>query len=330
VRLLSFRIRSPDGAVDRIGAMLGDGRAADLTAACYGLLLDEGGIEPAAARRLAHALVPPDMVHFLEGGERSMAAAREALAWATVAADGQAVLHDLAALHWLPPVPRPPLLRDCLAFESHLKNILKILGTDQIPAAWHEIPMYYKGSPLSLVGHEAEVIWPSYSSLLDYELEFACVIGRSGRDIAPAQALRHIAGYTIFNDFSARDVQGKEMSGMLGPTKGKDFATGNALGPVLVTPDELPNPYDLRMVARINGEVVSDGNSGTMHWRFEEVIAYMSRSETLRPGEVIGGGTVGGGSGLEHGRFLNPGDVVELEVEGIGILRNLIKGKMEG
>lgn len=330
MRLLSFRTISPDGPVQRAGALLeGDpGAAVDLTTAYYGYLLDRGGIEPAAARRIAHALAPPDMVAFLEGGEHSIEAARHALDWAASAggftADGACVLHDTATLDWLPPVPRPPLVRDCLAFEEHLKKFLKIVGSDTVPVVWYDVPIYYKASPLSLVGHGADVEWPQYSSLLDYELEFACVIGRSGRDIPQGEARRYIAGYTVFNDFSARDVQGKEMTGLLGPAKGKDFHTGNAMGPVLVTPDELPDPYSLTMTARINGQVWSEGSSSAMHWRFEDMIAYISRSEVLRPGEIIGSGTVGGGSGLEHGRFLSPGDVVELTVEGIGTLRNRI------
>jgi 2-keto-4-pentenoate hydratase/2-oxohepta-3-ene-1,7-dioic acid hydratase in catechol pathway len=123
---------------------------------------------------------------------------------------------------------------------------------------------------------------------------------------------------------SARDAQATEMEGQLGPAKGKDFDTGNVLGPWLVTADEIGDPYDLTMVARVNGEEWSRGHSGTMHHRFEDIIAFVSRSETLHPGEILGSGTVGGGCGLELGRFLDPGDVVELEVERIGVLRNRI------
>ena len=159
---------------------------------------------------------------------------------------------------------------------------------------------------------------------MDFELEFGCYIGKPGKDIAKAKARKHIFGYTIFNDFSARDEQAIEMAGQLGPGKGKDFDNANAMGPCLVTADEIGDPYRLEMKVRVNGEEWGRGNSRDMHWKFEDCIAHASRSETLHAGEFFGSGTVGNGSGLEQMRFLNPGDTVELEVEGIGILRNRI------
>jgi 2-keto-4-pentenoate hydratase/2-oxohepta-3-ene-1,7-dioic acid hydratase in catechol pathway len=152
----------------------------------------------------------------------------------------------------------------------------------------------------------------------------AVIIGRRGTDIPEERAREYIFGYTILNDFSARDIQGEEMSVGLGPAKGKDFRTGTVLGPWIVTADELTDPYNLRMTVRVNGEVWSEGHSGTIYWRFEQMIAHASRSETLYPGEVFGSGTVGRGCGLELGRWLKPGDVVELEIEGIGVLRNRV------
>ena len=175
-----------------------------------------------------------------------------------------------------------------------------------------------------MVGTDSNVVWPRYSKKLDYELEFGVFLGRSGKDISKADARSFIAGYTIFNDFSARDTQLHEMKGRLGPAKGKDFDTGNPMGPWLVTPDEIPDAYNLSMRARINGEQWSDGNSRDMHYSFEETIAYISNEETLHPGEFIGSGTVGGGCGLEMDRWLKPGDVVELEVQGLGVLRNRV------
>ncbi|MCA9298522.1 MAG: fumarylacetoacetate hydrolase family protein, partial [Phycisphaerales bacterium] len=177
----------------------------------------------------------------------------------------------------------------------------------------------------AFAGPDAEVVWPAYSQVMDFELEFACVIGRGGRDIAKADARSHIFGYTIFNDFSARDAQTVEMMGMLGPAKGKDFDNSNVIGPVIVTADEIPDPYALAMTCRINGETLASGSSSTMHWRFEDFIEHISRGETLHPGELLGSGTVGGGCGLEHLRFLEDGDVVELEVERIGVLRNHVR-----
>jgi 2-keto-4-pentenoate hydratase/2-oxohepta-3-ene-1,7-dioic acid hydratase in catechol pathway len=160
--------------------------------------------------------------------------------------------------------------------------------------------------------------------VLDYELEFGVFIGKGGVNIPAEKARNNIFGYTIFNDVSARDAQSREMEGQLGPAKGKDFDTGNVMGPCLVTADEIPDPRALTMVARINGEEWTRASSATMHWTFEQIIEFVSRDETLYPGEFLGSGTVGGGCGLELDRWLAPGDLIELEVERIGTLRNRI------
>ena len=220
---------------------------------------------------------------------------------------------------WLAPID-PPLMRDCLVFETHLRNsFLKILG--KVPEQYYEMPLYYKGNPLTLIGNEQELRWPDYTRYMDYELELGFVIGRGGKDLTPEQAKAHLFGVTIFNDFSARDIQANEMQGLLGPAKGKDFAT--ALGPWITTADEL-DVHNLTMIARVNGEEWSRGSSATMMWQIEEIIAYISKSEGVQVGELIGSGTVGFGCGLELGKQLKPGDVVELEVEGIGVLRNRV------
>ena len=185
-------------------------------------------------------------------------------------------------------------------------------------------PIYYKGNRFAVIGPDDDVIWPSYSKAMDFELELACYIGRKGRDIPRDKARDYILGYTIFNDMSARDAQAIEMVGMLGPAKSKDFDTGNVMGPCLVTADEIGDPYDLNMIARVNGEEWGRGNTRDMRWQFEDLIAHISRSETLYPGEVLGSGTVGNGCGLEQLRFLKPDDVIELEIDGIGILRTRV------
>jgi 2-keto-4-pentenoate hydratase/2-oxohepta-3-ene-1,7-dioic acid hydratase in catechol pathway len=148
------------------------------------------------------------------------------------------------------------------------------------------------------------------------------VIGKPALEVKKEEALKHVFGFTIFNDVSARDEQTRESPGTLGPGKGKDFNTGNILGPCIVTMDEIKDPYNLTMIARVNGEEWARGNTRDMHWKWEDCIAHVARSETLFPGEVLGSGTVGDGCGLEHLKFLKPNDVVELEVEGIGVLRN--------
>lgn len=255
------------------------------------------------------------------------------------------IIIPLKKLQLLAPLPRPSSIRDFVAFEDHLVNsmhtiagwyfppvkwingIWKSLTGKSIlkpPKLWYKIPAYYKGNPLTVIGPDIDIQWPSYAVKLDYELEFGIYISRQGRDIPVNKAGEYIAGYTIFNDVSARMMQLKEMKLRMGPTKGKDFDTSNIMGPYLVTPDELPNPYNLEMVARINGIEWSKGNSRQMHYSFEEIISYVSRNETLYSGEFFGSGTVPTGCGLELNRWIHPGDVIELEVERLGVLRNSV------
>ncbi|MFO1096759.1 MAG: fumarylacetoacetate hydrolase family protein [Xanthobacteraceae bacterium] len=236
---------------------------------------------------------------------------------------------DLDAVKLLAPLPIPRQIRDCMAFEEHVHNSRKQVelrtGRPQrVPDVWYRRPVYFKCNRFNVIGHEADVMWPSYSDWMDYELELACVIGRTGKDIAKANAASHVFGFTIFNDVSARDVQFDEMKAGLGPAKGKDFDTGNVFGPWIVTLDEIGDPHALSMEARVNGERWGGGNSRTMHHSFWDIIAYVSQAETLFAGEILGSGTVGTGSAHESGRKLAPNDVVELEIEKIGVLRNRI------
>jgi 2-keto-4-pentenoate hydratase/2-oxohepta-3-ene-1,7-dioic acid hydratase in catechol pathway len=212
-------------------------------------------------------------------------------------------------------------LRDFASFEAHSSNG----GRRELPPVWYAQPVYYKCNRLSVVGPDASVHWPEGSTQIDYELELAAVIGIGGRDIARSDAEKHIFGYTIFNDLSARDWQFAEMATGLGPSRGKDFDGGNVLGPCIVTADEIPDPYALRMTARVNGELWSDNSSGTMYHRFDRMIEVASEGQTLHAGEILGSGTVGGGCGFELGRMLARGDVVELEIVGIGQLRTYIQ-----
>jgi fumarylacetoacetate (FAA) hydrolase len=252
------------------------------------------------------------------------------------------------------PVPRPRTIRDFYAFEAHVKAARARRGLDMVPE-WYELPVFYFSNPNAIYGHGAEIPYPAATNALDFELEVAVVLGRGGRDIPVEEADEYIAGFTIMNDWSARDIQRKEMAVGLGPAKGKDFAT--SLGPWLVTPDELadrrePAPpralpagsplagsaaqgkdsgaprgyhYRLEMVARIDGREVSRGNLADLYWTFAEMIAYASRDCDVYPHEVIGSGTVGTGCLLELGLpWLQPGQTVELEVERLGVLRNTI------
>jgi 2-keto-4-pentenoate hydratase/2-oxohepta-3-ene-1,7-dioic acid hydratase in catechol pathway len=264
-----------------------------------------------------------DMLALIDAGEGGLAQARSlAAAWPTEAAIPLAGLRLLAPL-----LPRQ--MRDCLVFEDHLKNGMaqreKRTGVkESIPDIWYRQPIYYKCNRFSVAGPDTTVVWPKYSQLMDFELELACVIGRTAKDIAREGALEHIFGFTIFNDFSARDAQFAEMAGRLGPAKGKDFDGGNVLGPWIVTRDEIGDPHALAMEVRVNGERWGGGNSASMHHKFPDILAHVSNAETLYAGEVIGSGTVGTGSGNEMGRYLKSGDVVELEIEKIGVLRNTV------
>ena len=265
------------------------------------------------------------MLALIESGETGLAAAR-----AVVARGSAAQVRPLAGTRLMSPLPEPRQMRDCLVFEAHLLNAMKTwekrTGKPSLPISpvWYQRPTWYKCNRMSVVGHETDVRWPPFSELMDYELELACVIGRRGCDITRDNAMSHIFGFTIFNDFSARDVQMVERPLGMGPMKGKDFDTGNVLGPWIVTTDEIGDPHTLDMEVRVNGERRGGGNSSGMHHRIADSLAFISQSETLHPGEVIASGTVGTGCGLEIDRFLEPGDVVELEIERIGVLRNRI------
>ncbi|WP_435551829.1 fumarylacetoacetate hydrolase family protein [Natrinema sp. CGMCC1.2065] len=326
MKLATFEVDTPVGPVERIGAVdesddtaAGDATLVDLTAA-YGAVLEAEG-EPAPAE-LAHAHVPPEMIAFLERGDRAIADAREALAYAAETdaerGPGEAKLrYEPGEYRLLPPLPRPNSLRDCMAIEEHVQNSMD----GEIADVWYELPVYYKGNADSVVAPGETIQWPDYSQIMDYELEIAAVIGKRGRNISAADAEDHIAGYTVFNDFSARDIQGEEMEGRLGPAKGKDFANG--LGPYFVPREDI-DVLEAPMTARIDGEVWSEGTVDEMYHTFAEIIEHISQSETLHPGDVIGSGTVGEGCGLELGQWLEDGDTVALEVEGIGTLEHTV------
>lgn len=213
------------------------------------------------------------------------------------------------------PSGRPPAIRDFMAFEEHVQGARAVTGRGDVPDAWYEAPRFYFSNPAAVYRNGDDVPKPPDTAALDYELELACVIGDDGRP----------EGFTIMNDWSARDLQAREMQVGLGPAKGKDFAT--SLGPVLVSADELPNGLDMRAVARVNGEVRTDSRTGGMYFSWSELLNAAARNTPgLVPGDVLGSGTVGRGCILEHGdqRWLQPGDVVELEIEGIGVLRNRV------
>lgn len=315
MKLATYR----DTGGERIGSLTTDGKhLVDLSAASR-------GAEPMRT-----------MLSLIDGGERALDAAREIAREAETGGDH---LIDLSRVDLRAPIPVPPQIRDFSVFPLHIvqapvgmrKLIAELQGKPvpdekpgEVPPIYRQQPIWYFTNRFSVVGPDTAVSWPRYSRYMDFELELAAVMWRGGKDIPVEAAGDHIFGYTIFNDFSARDQQITEMQGMLGPAKGKSFDAGNAMGPFIVTRDEIPDIAKVRATARVNGEIWADDDCSAMLHSFEEMIAFVSRDETLQPGEILGSGTVGNGCGLEHFRFLADGDVVELEFSGIGTLRNRV------
>ncbi|CDO31223.1 fumarylacetoacetate hydrolase family protein [Mycolicibacterium porcinum] len=323
MKLATFSVLGPTGPITRLGLATGDDTLIDLKAAYSHLIADR--MSPERIGPMAEVVVPPDMVAFLGNGPvrthvlDEIGNAQADLAQLDRNVLDQRLTYRLDEVRVLSPVERPSSLRDCSAFETHVANCS---GPRGVPQQWYRHPTYYKGNPFSVVGSGVPVRRPTGETRMDYELEFAVVIGTPGRDIPVATADRHIAGYTVFNDVSCRDIQLAEMKAFLGPAKGKDFDGGNVLGPYLVTPEDFDPTAANAMVARVDGVEWSRGSTDTSHYSVAEIISHISRDETLRAGDVIGVGTVGGGCGLELGRFPEMGQVVELEIEGLGVLRN--------
>ncbi len=325
MRLVTFATR--DGR-PRAGALLPDGGVLDLQAAAGG-----------------HAAFT-SVLALIEAGPVAWQKAR-----VLVGNPPASGVHGAGTYTLLAPMPCPPQVRDFMCFEKHVIQafaaafrmratraatpeekaaLLAQADAYRPPPVWYDRPLYYKANRFSVSGPGDTIRWPAYSRLMDYECELACVIGPGGKDIPRERAREHIFGYTIFNDFSARDAQGAEMPGGLGPAKGKDFDGANAFGPCIVTADEIPDPDALAMIVRVNGEERSRGNSADMHWKFEDAIAWVSQGETLHPGEILGSGTVGDGCGLERLRFLEDGDLVEIEIPPIGVLANRVARSAPG
>jgi 2-keto-4-pentenoate hydratase/2-oxohepta-3-ene-1,7-dioic acid hydratase in catechol pathway len=324
MKLCTYQIKTHLGWHQRLGAVVPEG-IVDLNFACAWLLSQSGETSP---QRVADAVLPNNMLEFLQGGQTARSHAIQALAAVLASKDSciqgvneETIIHSPEQVGLEAPIPNPASLRDFFGFEDHVKAGFEKRG-EPMPQEWYEIPVYYKSGHQNIIGTGREVLWPSFTEKFDYELEMAIVIGKRGRNVPAGEAMEYIAGYTIMNDFSARDIQRKEMRVRLGPAKGKDWCT--AIGPVLVTPDEIGDAYNLRMTARVNGETWSEGNSRTMFWKFEQMIEFLSRDDTIVPGDVIGSGTVGKGCGLELNRWVKPGDTIELEIEKIGVLQNKV------
>jgi len=282
------------------------------------------------------------MLSLIDGGDAALDRARSLLARY---GNDQDLSVPVNGAEILAPVPEPRQMRDGMSFPLHIRQSprgqLKLKARSEgnaeelarleaeplpeLPEIYRKQPIYYITNRFSVQGTDTTVKWPLYSKVMDYELEFGVITKNKGANISAAKARDHIFGFTIFNDFSARDAQRVEMEGRLGPAKGKSFDGGNVLGPWIVTPDEIGDPYKLNMEVRVNSKVRSKGVSDGMLFSFEEIIAHITQDETLMPGEFIGSGTVGNGCGLELGWYLEHGDSIELEVEKIGVLRNRVE-----
>ena len=330
MKLVTFQVKNPIGIFNRIGC-LSSNCIIDLNSAYASYLHYERSEEDIYT--LANASIPSDMVQFLHLGSTSNKASKMGKEFVErglrrneqlEGPKSEQITYRKDEISLLAPIPRPKSIRDFMGFEKHLETALKKRGKT-IPKIWYEIPIYHKGNPNTVAGPDDPILWPSYTEKLDYELELGMYIGKKGTNISKKKATEHIAGYTIFDDISARDRQMAEMEVSMGPAKGKDFNNSNIMGPCLVTSDELHSKIkNLKMIARINGKITCEGNSGDMYWTWEDMIKYCSQDETLYPGEFFGSGTVGGGCGAEFDKWVKPGDRVELEIEGIGILKNKI------
>jgi len=326
VKLVTFEVKTSLGPCERLGALTPQG-IIDLNFA-YGLLLSSR--KKPRAQRLADAALPGEMLAFLDLGATSLDAAKETLDFIAVRNQkksiptgirGEKISYLENEVRLLSPIPRPRALRDFFAFEDHAKQGAA-RRNEAIAPEWYEQPVYYKGNHREIYGPGDTIPWPSYTRKFDFELEMACVIGRKGRDLSMEEASQYIAGYTILNDFSARDIQKNEMICRMGPAKGKDFATG--LGPYLLTADEIKDPNNLTMKVRVNGEVWSQGNTSGRYWSFPIMISHVSQEETIYPGDILGSGTYYTGCGLDLNRWVKPADVIELEIENLGILRQIV------
>ena len=268
-------------------------------------------VAEAAERLLSEPGCPSAMTELLMADGPGLGTARRIKA----AVEGGASTDELAAwpgrgARLAAPVPNPGSLVDFYAFEEHVRGARARRGLDIVPE-WYRYPVYYRSNQRAILGPDADVVFPAGETRMDFELELAAVLGTSIEDPTPDEAEAAIVGWCLLNDWSARAIQAETMKVGLGPNKGKDFAT--SLGPWIVTPDELGDPGELELAARVNGEEWSRGRVGAMHWRWGDMLAFAAEGVRFEPGDVFGSGTVGGGCGLELDRFLADGDRVELD-----------------
>ena len=327
MKLCTFSIRTALGEVRRVG-IAHDEIIVDATAARIALL--ERELTAAAAARVGEAQVPPDMLALIGSGARALEWTQEALEH--VLATGQertsggiSIVHLPDRARLLAPIPRPPGIACFITWAAHIEDSRdKGFAMLHFPQLGSDMRAYYKANPDAVEGPGTTIPRPAYADETDVECEMAAVIGVGGRDLSIDQARAAIVGYSIFNDVSYRDIQRKEMAFGLGPTKGKDADHSNVLGPWLVTADEVGDPQDLGMSFVVNGEALGIYHTSKMAWGFADLVAYLSRSQTLRPGQIVTSGAFPGGCGLDANVRLKSGDVVEMHIDKLGALVSTI------
>lgn len=324
MKYVTFEVAGPTGRWQRVGA-LESSAVVDLAVVMSEFLCQRRNVSYAA--ELTSAIVR-DMRTLINCGSVGTELVNESLQWfrqqgSPARLHSASTTHEASTVRLLAPVPNPLSIRDALTYEAHAKAGWARRG-QELPAEWYELPIHYRTSHTSVAGPDDPIIWPSYSKKLDYELEIAACVGIAGSDLTTKDADRHIFGYTIFNDVSARDVQYREMQVNLGPCKGKNFRNANIMGPCLVTADEI-DPSRLAVIVRVNGEEWASSTTSGMQHSFAELLAYASRSEAVHAGEFFCSGTVPQGCGADIDRWLEAEDVLELQVEGIGTLRNRVQ-----
>ncbi|MEK6443913.1 fumarylacetoacetate hydrolase family protein [Pseudonocardia sp. T1-2H] len=326
MRLVTFEPGHADLVGPRVGVLHED-RVVDLYAAHTAAVLRAGG-GVGDARITAASAAPRDMIAFFEGGEQARRRADDAVAFVVGALDrgedpvnpgGEQVAPVADAVRLLAPVPRPRRIRDYLTYEAHAAG-----SGLAVPEAFRSVPICYECNVGTILGPGDPIPWPAYTDQMDFELEIGFFVGKGGRNISVDEAPAHIAGVTIFNDLSARDIQFFEMSLNIGPSKGKSF--GTVMGPCVTTIDEV-DEFAVQCTARVNGEVWAQADTSGRRYSFAEVLAWASYCEPVYPGEFLAVGTVGGGCGLELDRWIQSGDVLELEASEIGTLRNVVAEK---
>lgn len=323
MKLATIELSTPVGRLRRIGVSHALG-VVDATA--VRVAWQERQLPSSAAERVGLAEVPPDMVALIASGDRVFDWIGEAIetvlgAGVTHTASGQRLVHPADEVRFLAPVPRPAGVANFSVWPAH--TAAGAAHGFNLSRASEEsgVKPYWKGNPDSYVGTDSVLEYPPYASEVDVECELVCIVGTGGKDLDLNAAERAIAGYTIVNDASVRDIQREEMKTGRGPSKGKDFDSGNGMGPWLVTRDEIGDPRGLHLSLHINGKQVSESSAQGMVWTFPEMLSYLSMGQTVAPGQVISAGCYAGGSAMDLGLRLSPGDRVEFRISGIGSLR---------